>query len=204
MEGLSSVGVNNEEGPELTYRAMSGPTNNLQTLIKYVYETSGLNLETDKSVLAMLDLLTRHLPRLSDINSRLRAIGSYGLTYAYLDGFTLDALDKAVLSLDRFREEFPVTVANALPGQAGADLSAQLKKLDDGFKVERQFVDSKVLMATTFDMGWQDYFENMTQQIGQQQVFADKLLAMLEQRIDDKKSALWNSTFQVILILVAL
>ena len=204
VEGLASVGVNNEEGPELTYRAMSGPTEQLQTLVKYVYEASGLNLESDKSVLGMLDLLTRQLARLGDINSRLRAIGAYGLTYTYLDGFTLDALDKALLGLDRFSEEFPVTVANALPGAPGDAIAGELKSMEEGFKAQRQFVDSKVLMAATFDLGWQEYFESMTQQIAQQQAFGAKLLAMAEQSIEDKKDALWTSTTQIILILLSL
>ena len=100
MAGLSEIAVNNEEGPEFTYSAMNGPVTMLQAIIKYQFEQSRLNLESDKAVAGMLDLVTRHLVRLSDLNSRLRAIGSYGLTYAYLDGFTLEALEKNLFALD--------------------------------------------------------------------------------------------------------
>ncbi|RLT93092.1 methyl-accepting chemotaxis protein [Ketobacter sp.] len=202
--GLAAVGVNNEEGPEFTYLAMAGPTGKLQTLIKTVFETSGLNLESDKSVLGMLDLLTRHLARLNDINSRLRAIGAYGLTYTYLDGYTLEALEKALGNLDLFRQEFPLTFANALPGAAGSTLEAELANLEQVLQAERRFVDENVLLATTFELGWREYFEQLTQFIQQQQVFSQLLLTGAELKIEDKKRALWAGTVRIVVALVAL
>ena len=204
VAGLSEIAVNNEEGPEFTYSAMNGPVTMLQAIIKYQFEQSRLNLESDKAVAGMLDLVTRHLVRLSDLNSRLRAIGSYGLTYAYLDGFTLEALEKNLFALERFQNEFPVTVDNILPAESAATVAPALASLIEQIAGTRNFVDEKVVMAARFDIGWQAYFDRMTQSMDQQMAFGDQLLTLAEQNIAAKEQTVVYRTVQLVVGLVFL
>ena len=204
VEGLSSVGVNNEEGPEFTFSAMSGPVTAVQALIKYVFEQSRLNLESDDSVAGMLDLVTRHLARLSDINSRVRAIGAYGLTYTYLDGFTLEALEKSLFALERFENEFPATIENTLGGASGEAVASALSALMEQIEQARSFADGKVVMAATFDIDWQAYFDRMTQSIDDQHGFSLQLLEMAQQKIASKQQDVVTSTTQLVVGLIVL
>lgn len=204
VKELASIGVNNEEGPEFTFSAMSGPVTAVQASMKYVTEQSRLNLESDKSVVGVLDLVVRHLARLSDINSRLRAIGAYGLTYTYLDGFTLEALEKSLFALERFQNEFPMTTENTLQGTSDQAVAPALVKLIEQMAQTRRYVDDNVVMAATFDVNWQTYFDRMSQSLDKQSEFSRQLLELAQQKIAGKQQDEVTRSIQLVAGLVLL
>lgn len=204
VEALPSLGVNNEEGPEFTFTAMNGPVNRLQGSIKYIFEQSRLNLDSTKNVVAILDLLSRPLASLSATSGRLRAIGAYGLTYTYLDGFTLESLEKNLGLLSRFETEFPVTLDNTLQGSLGETLKTPLKALMEDVASLHRLADEKVVTAAVFELGWSDYFDKVSGHMDQQAAFSQALLAQAEQIIADKQAAEKAGTLQLVAALVAL
>ncbi|AUM12260.1 methyl-accepting chemotaxis protein [Ketobacter alkanivorans] len=204
VEALASLGVNNEEGPELTFSAMNGPSTKIQASLKYVYEQSRLTLESSKDVAGMLDLLSRSLTGLGLSSGRLRAIGSYGLTYAYLDGFTLDALEKSLFALERFENEFPVTFENTLQGESQVVLTPSLNSLMDDVATLRRLADEKVVTAVSFELSWSEYFDRVSELMDKQVAFSNGLLGHAEKIIAQKKDAELTSTVQVVSALVAL
>ena len=204
VEALSSLGVNNEEGPELTFNAMNGPSTNIQASLKYVYEQSRLTLESSKDVKGILDLLSRPLAGLGLSSGRLRAIGSYGLTYTYLDGFTLDALEKSLFAIERFENEFPVTFENTLQSESRTALASSLKSLMEDVAALRRLADEKVVTAASFELSWSEYFDQVSELMDKQVAFSSGLLGQAEKIIAQKQEAELTSTVQVVAALVAL
>lgn len=204
VEALPSLGVNNEEGPELMFAAMRGPTTHLQASIKYVFEQSRLTLESSADVLGILDLLERPLAELGETSGKLRAIGAYGLTYTFLDGFTLEALEQSLFDLKRFENEFPATYTNTLKGAVGDALRPSLQKLMADVSAFYQLADEKVVTAAVFDLTWSEYFDRVSGHMDQQGRFSDELLASAEQIVSHKQDAILTQTLQIVAALVLL
>ncbi len=201
---LAKVSLRSEDGPELVYTAMSEPVTQLQAISMTVFEQSGLNLQKDREVLGMLDVVNRHLTRLADIDGHLRAFGSYGLTVTYLDGFTLEALEKNQALLERFQKEFPETLANTLQPAMAQTFAEQSTDLQQQLAEISRLVEEELITAVSLTLQWDQYFDQMTQAMDTPQRFGVELLSQVAQRLGQERAAAFSAAMRLALGLLIL
>ncbi len=200
LKTVEQTSISGNDAPMATFNTLNTLVVNANALLKATVELSQLSLDSNPDTKSMIDFATRDLKPFSDSVGRLRSTGSYALTLSYLSSGIADELSAISGKLYETQPQLEKTVNIMIPASLpktkalGSSLAKDITRL-------LNLVDDKIMTAITFDMPWQDYFDEVSKFTDLQYEMTSHILSEVDERF---KTRLDEQNQKLTLISVAI
>jgi methyl-accepting chemotaxis protein len=188
------------QGKTVLARKLQGSA---QVFIKLVAGQAGLSQDRQREVRQMTELVTVVTPMVTALLSEGRATGSYSLGQGFLNSAASTEFDELLLELEKIHAEYGLNLQEALGASAGARsaLQNQADASRATLKDSALLFEDKVVVADTLEMPWQQFYDQVSAQMGKTYAFNDAVLAFLDQQLQER---LQDNRGQMMLLAAAL
>ncbi|XDY93887.1 methyl-accepting chemotaxis protein [Pseudomonas benzenivorans] len=201
MAGLRAVQQETSlQGKTAMARQLLGSS---QVFIKLVASQAGLSQDRQREVRQMTELVTVVTPMVTEPLRDGRATGAYSLGQGFLNSAASTQFDELLLELEKVHAEYGLNLQDALSASPGARAAlaglaeASLTTLKDSALL----FEDKVIVADSLDMPWQQFYDQVSAQMGRTYEFNDAVLAFLDEQL---QARLQDNRAQMVLLAVAL
>ena len=167
----------------------------LRSLIRQYSQASGLSLDADPSIQALVAVLLADMPKVFDAAGSARALGTYGALEKYLKSGTFDLLNDAYDALISAESVMAVVTATADEtgiGTLGETARNATKSLETiSFKL-----DDELISAVSVELKWQDFGVFMEKEWNKLEEIERQVMplvkAKLQQRLENQQNKVRN------------
>lgn len=176
----------------------------LRSVIRQYSQSSGLSLDADPSVQALVAVLLNDMPKVFDAAGDARAIGVYGLLERYLKSVTFDFLNDTYDEL--IAAESVMGVIQTMAKESGeASLESAVTTASESLENIRFKLDDELISAAEVEMSWQTFSQFIAAEWANLEAIENQVMplvrAKLQQRLQAQQDKVRNF---VIVIVVAL
>lgn len=177
--------------------------NSSQVFIKLVAGQAGLSQDPQRQIRQISELISNVTPQITSALSQGRAIGSYSLGQGFLNSAASTQLDELLQRLERLHAEYGLNLQDALSGNAAArnGLGSLAEASRQTLKDSATLFEDQVIMADSLDTPWNQYYDQVSEQLARTYAFNDGLLAFLDTQLDER---LEQKRLQMLLLVTAL
>ena len=167
----------------------------LRSLIRQYSQASGLSLDADPSIQALVAVLLADMPKAFDAAGSARALGTYGALEKYLKSGTFDLLNDAYDALISAESVMAVVTATADETGIGT-LGETARNATKSLETIRFKLDDELISAVSVELKWQDFGVFMEKEWNKLEEIERQVMplvkAKLQQRLENQQNKVRN------------
>ena len=173
-------------------------------MIRQYSQTSGLSLDADPSVQALVSVLLADMPKVFDAAGSARSLGVYGSLEQYLKSNTFDVLNSAYDELIAAESVMGVVLAAA--NESGvASLGDTTQTAIQSLEAIRFKLDDELISALEVTMTWQDFSAFVDEEWKKLQAIEQQVMPLiktkLQQRLETQQNKVRNFVIVIAVVL---
>ncbi|UTW49039.1 methyl-accepting chemotaxis protein [Bacterioplanoides sp. SCSIO 12839] len=201
---LSVDGENRQNGFAEQRQHYQAALDKLRSLIRQYSQTSGLSLDADPSVQALVSVLLSDMPKVFDAAGSARSLGVYGSLEQYLKSNTFDVLNSAYDELIAAESVMGVVLAAA--NESGvASLGDTTQTAIQSLEAIRFKLDDELISALEVTMTWQDFSTFVDEEWKKLQAIEQQVMPLiktkLQQRLETQQNKVRNFVIVIAVVL---
>ena len=201
---LSVDGENRQNGFAGQRQHYQAALDKLRSLIRQYSQTSGLSLDADPSVQALVSVLLSDMPKVFDAAGSARSLGVYGSLEQYLKSNTFDVLNSAYDELIAAESVMGVVLAAA--NESGvASLGDTTQTAIQSLEAIRFKLDDELISALEVTMTWQDFSTFVDEEWKKLQAIEQQVMPLiktkLQQRLETQQNKVRNFVIVIAVVL---
>ncbi|MDU9405269.1 methyl-accepting chemotaxis protein [Pseudomonas sp. zfem004] len=159
-----------------------------QVLGKLVASQSGLNQDSQASVLQLGELIGSATAQVTQAIGEGRAMGSVALGRGFMDSAGSARFEDLLQRLERLSADYAIRLDDALAAdnQAKAALAASAQASQATVKQAASLFEDQVVVAETLDAPWAGFYQQTTELMAQTYRLNDAVLAQLNGQLEDR------------------
>ena len=161
-----------------------------QVFVSLIAAESGLSQDPERAVRQQIELFTRGTPKVLDLISQVRAIGSSALGQGALTSADSNRLDELLTGMDQLRGEYALSLEAVLRDDLAAERLAELaRRSQESLGQVSELIDEQLIMADTLDAPWLQFHDQISQVLGLTHELETATLAVLDDALGERREA---------------
>ncbi|MEB0076053.1 methyl-accepting chemotaxis protein [Pseudomonas sp. CCI3.2] len=160
-----------------------------QTLVfcRLVAGQAGFNQDYNPQVRQLTELVVGSTPLVTHALAQGRVMGSYSLGQGFLNSAASSKFDEILQQLDKLDGDYTLKLQDALQGSSAKDaLQEQAAKSQVSLKQASRLFEEKVVMASTLDMAWTDFYDQTTAFMASTYQLNDATLVLVRHELEQR------------------
>jgi len=189
LAGLRSVKAQSLQGDQLI--EVKKQSDNLRRMIAHLVDGTGLSIDPERPVRQMAELVTRGSDQITAVLSESRVTGSYIFGLGFMSSTDAVGVQGQLNNLDKIYAEYRFKIDSVLSSSERARRALETVALAslESLKGATKLLESKLLLASSYDEPWNAFYGAMTNQIDITYQFNQQTLSFLggelERRLAD-------------------
>lgn len=197
---LSVDGENRQNGFAEQRQHYQAALDKLRSLIRQYSQTSGLSLDADPSVQALVSVLLTDMPKVFDAAGSARSLGVYGSLEQYLKSNTFDVLNSAYDELIAAESVMGVVLAAA--NESGvASLGDTTQTAIQSLEAIRFKLDDELISALEVTMTWQDFSTFVDEEWKKLQAIEQQVMPLIKTKLQQRLEAQQNKVRNFVIVI---
>ncbi|MCK6186212.1 methyl-accepting chemotaxis protein [Pseudomonas sp. EYE_354] len=188
-ELIAAFKAQQQETSLLSKSALIGKLlNKAQMLSQIIASQSGLSRDPQSDLRQLSELITGVTPQVTQTLGEGRAMGAYSLGQGFLNSSSSTRFDELLQQLEKLQAEYGLKLQDALGSSKTAHdaLDSLAKASNASLKQGSELFEEQVVMAETLDAPWQDFYNAVSQLMGQTYQLDEATLTFLGHQLEQR------------------